>query len=89
MITVTALKCPKCEDVIYSRAHHDFHHCSCGSCAIDGGFDYCRLLYPPKMGKPETFQIEIEATKKDLYDDWNHNKNKYGLIKSTNKNYKQ
>ena len=77
MTKVTAIKCPKCKDTIYSCARHDFRQCSCGEVAIDGGFDYVRVI-----GATETKQLEIDATRKDLFDDWNKNKKrKYGLIK--------
>lgn len=79
MTTVHAVKCLKCGDVIYSRATHDFHWCSCGNCAVDGGFDYLRVL-----GEPDTIEytdIEVDATRKELRDDWNYRKDKFGLIK--------
>ncbi len=37
-----ALKCPKCKDLIYSIMRHDFRHCKCQTCFIDGGRDYTR-----------------------------------------------
>lgn len=79
---VFGIKCKKCGDFIYSRAVHDFHYCSCKSCAIDGGQDqYFRIT-----GNKEDWEIvkdvEIKAKdKKELYDDWNKDKNKYGWIK--------
>ena len=79
-ITVTAAICPKCHDKIYSRATHDFHSCSCGEIAVDGGFDYLRLCFP-KI-KPETIEINIDATKEELYIDWNKGINKFGIIKN-------
>jgi hypothetical protein len=76
-IRVTAIRCPRCDDILFSRAHHDFRSCTCGYCFIDGGFDYVRV--GGDVG--ETFHLNIEATKKDLYDDWNHHGTLYGLIK--------
>lgn len=32
--------CPDCKDVIYSVMRHDYRHCSCGKCMVDGGKDY-------------------------------------------------
>lgn len=80
-----SLKCPKCGDVIYSRAHHDFHGCSCRSVSIDGGFDYTRY-----MGSPEIFNelklelLELDTTKQELFDDWNKSIDKLGLILAAN-----
>ena len=77
MTKVIAIKCPKCKDTVYSCARHDFRQCSCGQVAIDGGFDYVKVI-----GVVVPKQLEIDATRKDLFDDWNKNKKrKYGLIK--------
>ena len=43
-MTVKAIKCLKCKDVIYSRAIHDFRWCSCGNMAVDGGFSYLKIV---------------------------------------------
>ena len=37
-----AIKCKWCGDVIESKSVHDFVQCSCGSCFVDGGLEYCR-----------------------------------------------
>lgn len=79
-VIVSAIECPECGETIYSRAHHDFHFCHCGACAIDGGFDYVKIT----AQNPSSVQIKkipIKATRKILYDDWNKSKNKYGWIK--------
>lgn len=83
---VKAIKCNNCCDIIYSRAIHDFHWCSCKKTAIDGGFDYYRII-----GNREDWEMteihvlddksDDDEVKKILYDDWNKNKNKYGIIK--------
>ena len=78
---VNAVQCPECKDIIFSRARHDFHYCSCGYVFIDGGFDYCRFG-AKDLNKVKSMQIDVNATAKDLYDDWANNKNKFGLIKS-------
>lgn len=41
---VDALKCLKCNDVIWSRHRHDMRWCSCKTVAIDGGRDYTKIL---------------------------------------------
>ena len=76
---VTCIKCPKCKDVIYSRTHYDCRSCSCGEVAIDGGFDYTRIL---GYYEGEPFNLEIDVTEQELYDDWNNRINKYGVIKN-------
>jgi hypothetical protein len=78
---VNAMQCLHCGDIIYSCATHDFRSCTCGKCYIDGGFDYVR-----GGGTPNEFKFlkkYINATKKELYDDWNtlDKKRKYGCIK--------
>ena len=42
-IKKNAIKCLKCGDVIESKHRHDFVMCSCKSCFVDGGHDYCRV----------------------------------------------
>jgi hypothetical protein len=37
------LKCPKCEERIFSMYRHDFKACKCGSIFVDGGDDYFRF----------------------------------------------
>lgn len=81
MITVNAIRCPKCGEIIYSRAHHDFHFCHCGNAYIDGGFDYVRIGAKEGLDDIKVFQLEIKSNKKELYDDWNKNKDKFGWIK--------
>ena len=78
---VRAVKCPRCGDVIYSRAHHDFHYCSCGACSVDGGFDYFKYSFPHNE-PPELFVVTLGVGQKKLYDDWNNAKDKYGCIPS-------
>ncbi len=76
----SAIKCKLCGDTIYSRTRHDFRWCSCKSIAIDGGFDYCRVIGElDNIEKVKPFKLSI--TKGDLYIDWNKGIDKYGLIK--------
>jgi hypothetical protein len=39
-----AIFCKHCKNIIYSRAHHDYHSCDCERCSVDGGFEYTRLI---------------------------------------------
>ncbi len=77
---VTGVRCNHCGDFIYSRARHDFHSCSCGSISVDGGFDYLRVLGKGGVDY-EVEKHDVAATKKELYDDWNTQTNKYGWVK--------
>ena len=77
---VYAVQCTRCKDIIYSRAHHDCRYCTCGKSMIDGGFEYSRI-----GGNPTPVAKIIKATKKELYDDWNLKKDKYGIIKGVTK----
>ena len=83
---ITAVLCKKCGDMVYSRCTHDFRECSCGSVAVDGGFDYLRIV-----GHSENYElfskiIDGDVCKKNeirlaLYNDWNYKADKFGLIK--------
>lgn len=82
MLSITGIRCNNCGDVIYSRAHHDFHGCSCKGdkerVCIDGGFEYVKV-----NGEPDDYEFvkfDLQATKKELYEDWNFGKNKFGKI---------
>lgn len=77
---ILARQCPTCNDIVYSRARHDFRPCSCGEIAVDGGFDYYKVCF--KTISPSPVEIEVSATKTELYDDWNNQVDKYGLIKT-------
>ena len=87
---INALQCPSCGDLIFSRANHDFRYCSCGKCFVDGGFSSYggRHGFDPTYGPPKSIEIEVNTTQRELYDDWNHRKDRYGIIKSGDKNFK-
>ena len=38
------IQCPVCKKMIYSLYGHDFQYCPCGKTALDGGFDYRRVM---------------------------------------------
>jgi hypothetical protein len=73
-MTVVGMKCTKCGDVIYSRAHHDFHWCNCKSIAIDGGREYT------KMTGVDFVQVEldVDASNEELITDYYREIDKYG-----------
>ena len=78
---VNAIECPKCGYIIYSRARHDFRECACGSCHIDGGFDYMKAGAPTEMiDHIKSHKLTLPITRDELYDDWNHNEDKYGSV---------
>ena len=85
--TVAAIKCKHCGDTIYSRAHHDFRWCSCGEIAIDGGTNYVKISF--KKDRPCPFDVVVEATREQLFDDWSKRRDKYGLIKDLTKKLKK
>jgi len=77
---VTTVTCGCCADEIYSRAHHDYHLCNCGGTMVDGGFDYLRYGGDPKDPKPLVRTRYINATRRELYDDWNTRGTKFGFF---------
>lgn len=80
---VNAIKCPVCEDVVYSRSRHDFRSCRCRGVSIDGGFDYIRLAWDAKrVPCPEPFELELpeKLTREALYIDWNLGTDAFGRI---------
>ena len=78
---VNAIQCLHCHDIIYSCVDHDYHPCSCGAVAIDGGFDYIRVTGDPS--KILSLIIHIPVSKEELYNDWNtlDKPRRYGCIK--------
>ena len=77
---ILAVKCKICNDIIYSRAQHDFHWCSCKNIAVDGGFEYNKITFK-NFSDLEEVEIEVNVSKKELYNDWNLNENKYGIVR--------
>lgn len=49
------IRCKKCGEVLQSMYTHDFQMCSCQSCFIDGGDEYCRI-----GGEPENWEFVDE-----------------------------
>ena len=77
---VNAIICLKCGDTVYSRANHDCRWCSCRSCYIDGGQENPCYRIGGNPGEIQGVHIEVDATIKELYDDWNTRKDKYGRV---------
>lgn len=40
--------CLSCGDIIVSWGHHDYKHCRCGKCMVDGGREYFRYGWEPE-----------------------------------------
>ena len=53
--------CSNCKDVIYSVMRHDYRHCSCGKCMVDGGKDYFKTNMAGKSVKIDLLTDEIEV----------------------------
>lgn len=83
---VVTITCPTCGNEIYSRCRHDYHTCGCPSdTMIDGGFDYVRYggssANMDSIGKSVRHRF-VFASRLELYDDWNHRKDRFGFIKA-------
>ena len=75
---VNAYLCPRCDSLVFSRARHDYRRCPCGDIAVDGGTDYTRLTY--KHSRPKQISYEVNLSIDELYNDWNHRDENYGLV---------
>lgn len=73
---ICGIKCTKCGDLIYSRARHDMRWCSCGEVAINGGRAYFKVVGEVLSWEP--FELNLNVSEKELYDDWNEMKDEYG-----------
>ena len=76
---IYGVKCKICGDIIYSRARHDFHYCSCGNVFVDGGqHNHMRFGWTQK--KISVITVDVGVSYKKLYNDWNKGIDKYGWI---------
>jgi len=85
---VNCVRCKKCGEIIYSRAVHDMHWCSCGAVAVDGGFDYFKVatMAGVSIDDVEILSLSLNVTKKELYDDWDKGIDLYGKLDRNKKN---
>lgn len=83
-LSINAIQCPKCEDIVYSRHRHDLRWCSCNSCYIDGGFDYTRIGFAKAINPNDIKSVilKVDVSKEHLYNDYKSGANKYGIIKT-------
>lgn len=79
-IMAASITCPLCNTTIFSRARHDFRFCTCKKYAVDGGFDYFKMCFPSNVEPAKVKKIRVYATRQELYYDWNHRHDKFGLI---------
>ena len=69
-LIVSAAQCPKCLEIIVSGSHHDYHRCSCGEIAIDGGREYVRLSF--RKTRPDVFDLKcVNILVQDFHEDVN------------------
>ena len=73
-----AIHCKNCDEVLYSRAQHDFRECSCGYINVDGGQHYFKYGAIPGAEFDVT-EIDVDVSLNDLYDDWNEMTDNYGV----------
>lgn len=78
---VYGVLCLKCNTYVFSRAHHDCRNCPCGNCMVDGGNGKGSHYMRTSMNKHSRLEwVEIKQTEKQLYNDWDKGKDKYGYI---------
>ena len=80
---IKAIQCPNCKDVIFSRTRHDYRSCGCDAIGIDGGFDYFKMSFKGKV--PKELEINVDATRQELFNDWNNGNDKFGIINKQDK----
>jgi hypothetical protein len=76
-----AVHCLGCDDVVYSRAQHDFRECSCGCIFVDGGLSYFKHGSLPGA-EFKIMEVDINTTLKALYEDWNKMTDSYGIMRA-------
>jgi len=74
-----AVHCLSCNDIVYSRAQHDFRRCSCGCIFVDGGRSYFKYGAHPGA-EFKTTNVDISVNLETLYEDWNKMDDKYGIV---------
>ncbi|MAG26497.1 hypothetical protein CMI47_13200 [Candidatus Pacearchaeota archaeon] len=76
---VNAVLCESCNDLVYSRAEQDTRFCSCGRVGVRGGHKFVKLINEHVAHVKH--KVEVEATEKQLIDDWRLCQNVFGLIR--------
>lgn len=78
-----AVYCDMCGHIVYSRAHYDCRFCPCsrgmGGVFIDGGAGEGYL----RTNACEFLRLELDASERELYNDWNFGGEQYGLVQAS------
>ena len=86
VIVKNAIKCKHCGDAIESKHRHDFKHCSCKRCAVDGGLDYLRRVGNPTdyedISKFKEIDVEQKFNVGDIVEFEYLMSNKTGIIQT-------
>ena len=77
---IKAYRCKTCEDILFSRAKHDYRTCSCGKVAVNGGIEFLQVRSMNQY--PEKVELDIDITEEELFADWNSRRDKFGWISS-------
>ena len=80
---VSVIQCPVCFDLVYSRALYDHRYCTCGKVSIDkGGEENPKIGWAPDIdpASVQLFSLFVPFTKKEIYDDWNSDRDHLGII---------
>jgi len=80
---IKAYQCKVCEDILFSRAKHDYRTCSCGKISVNGGIEYLRVTSTNQF--PNKIELDLEITERELFVDWNSRKDEFGWIRSGKK----
>jgi ribosomal protein L37AE/L43A len=75
---VNAVLCESCKDLVYSRAEQDIRYCSCGRVGVKGGHKFVTLVN--EDAEHVKHRVEVEATERQLIDDWRSCQNVFGVI---------
>jgi len=80
-LLVNAVECKECNTIIYSRTESDLRECECGRVMVSGGQEYFKfdVFTDPQY---EIKKINVDANLHDLYEDWHHMNDDFGLIKT-------
>ena len=71
MVTVNAIECQKCKEVIWSTHQHDFRYCSCGKIAVDGGQEYTKVVGDRKNWEFRAINVNNKVFKRGTFKNTN------------------
>ena len=79
-MNIKAYRCKVCEDILFSRAKHDYRTCSCGKISVNGGIEYLRVTSTNQF--PDKVDLDVDVTEEELFADWNSRRDEFGWVKS-------